>query len=278
MKKQRLGRGLEALIETHEDQEKVQEISLDLITPNPYQPRIDFNQDKMEELTQSIREFGLIQPITLRNVMDSSEKCYQIVVGERRWRAAKQAQLKTLPAFIKEIDEKTMMEMAMVENLQREDLNPIEEARAFHVLMENFSLTQESLSAKIGKSRSAIANSIRLLNLSPVIQENVSRETISPGHARALLAIKDHLQQEKFLKKIVRYDLSVRQTEKLVKEYLQPVERREVKGTSFLNYEKELNDLLESPVQIREGKRDKKIIIQFKDEDDLKKVVKRIRG
>lgn len=277
MKTKRLGRGLEALIDTKDMQENVQEIPVDQLHPNPYQPRMEFAEDKMEELTQSIKEFGLIQPITIRRSNDD-EEIYQIAIGERRWRAAKRAQLKTIPAMVLQIDDQRMMELAMVENLQREDLNPIEEARAYESMITSFNLTQETLSARLKKSRSSVANVLRLLNLSPSVQEYLSRGVITQGHARALLAVKDHSQQELFLKRIVKGDLSVRQTENMVRQYTSPKEREEKRVHLFMDYEKELNQYFSTPVHIHEGRRSKRIVIEFKDEEDLKTIVDKIKG
>lgn len=273
MKTKRLGRGLNALIDTHETSDELQEIPVHEILPNPYQPRTDFSEEKMEELTQSIKEFGLIQPITVRKAED--EQGFQIAVGERRWRAAKRANLETVPALVQEMDEQKMMELAMVENLQREDLNPMEEAKAYQHLMKSFNFTQENLSLRLGRSRSSLANSLRLLNLSPLVQEYVSRETISKGHARALLGLKDHREQESLVKRIIQDDLSVRETEELVKFSNSPREKmREKKRiTSYLNYEKEMKDLLSVPVHIHEGRRKNRIVIEFTSEDDLKQII-----
>lgn len=276
MKTQRLGRGLEALIETQDIEENLQEIPVDQLHPNPYQPRMDFAEDKMEELTQSIKEFGLIQPIIVRKT--NEEQLYQIATGERRWRAAKRAQLETVPAIILEMDDQRMMELAMVENLQREDLNPMEEARAYENLIQCFHLTQESLSTRLGMSRSSVANILRLLNLSPLVQEYVSRGIISKGHARALLSIKDDDQQERFLKRIVKGDLSVRQTESMVKEYVGPKETKEQRVSLFVDYERELNDYFAAPVRIQEGIKRKRIVIEFKDEEELKTIVDKMKG
>lgn len=277
MKTQRLGRGLDALIESGDMQDLLQEIPVDCILPNPYQPRKDFNEEKMEELTQSILAHGLIQPLTVRRIEKGEGPVYQLAVGERRWRAAKRANLDKVPALVQEMDEQTMMEMAMVENLQREDLNPIEEAQAYQNIMDAFGLTQETLSMKLGKSRSSVANILRLLKLSPSVQQNVSRETISKGHARTLLALKDFSQQDSVLKRIIKEDLSVRQTENLVKRYKDPVDDTKRFSTRYLSYERELNNLIGQRVHIREGKRGNRLIIEFQGEEDLRQLLQRFR-
>lgn len=278
MKTQRLGRGLDALIDSHDMMDQIKEVSLHRIKPNPYQPRMDFNEESLEELSQSIKEFGLIQPITVRKIEEGEGFFYQIAVGERRWRAAMKAQLKSIPAIVSEMDDQKMIELAMVENLQREDLNPIEEARAYQNMMDTFALTQETLSQRIGKSRSAVANLLRLLKLSPLVQEYVSRETISKGHARALLGLKDLEQQDSLLKRIVREDLSVRRTEEIIKRFNDLPLQKEDQVHQFLKYEKELYIFFETKVQIVEGKKRKKIVIEFQEEEDLKNILSKIRS
>lgn len=277
MKTQRLGRGLDALIDSSGREDLLQEIPVDKILPNPYQPRKDFDDEKIEELTQSIMEFGMIQPLTVRRLEKEEGTVYQLAVGERRWRAAKRAQLEMVPAIVQEMDEEKMMGMAVVENLQREDLNPIEEAQAYQKMMEAFGLTQENVANKIGKSRSAVANILRLLKLSPFVQENVSRETISKGHARALLALKDYSDQDLVLRRIVQDDLSVRQTEILVRQFNEPAVGKETVPGRYLSYEKKFHETLGTRVQIHEGKKGNRLIISFQKEEDLKELLNRLR-
>ena len=186
--KRGLGKGLSALIPAKEEsstEEGVQEINIKEIRPNRFQPRHDFDEEKLAELAESVRVHGILQPIVVRAVIGG----YELVAGERRWRAAQLAKLSSIPAVVRELSEAEMMEIALIENIQREDLNPLEEAEALQRLLTEFGLTQEELARRIGKSRSHIANTLRLLNLTPEVQSYVSRGTISMGHARALLAI-----------------------------------------------------------------------------------------
>ncbi len=273
----RLGKGLDALMASEDSEERLQEVEVNKIEPNPYQPRIDFDQNQLEDLASSIKRHGLLQPVIVRK----KELKFQLAVGERRWRAAKIANLKQIPAIVQKMGEEDMMEIALIENLQREDLNPMEEAQAYQSLMDNFNLTQEELSTRIGKSRSAVANMLRLLRLSPLVQQHVSRETISKGHARALLALKDFSLQERILTKIVERELSVRETERLVKELQHPPEKekeKEKKASPYQNYERFFRDILETEVKISESKRARKIVIKFDNEKDLKRILNRIKG
>ncbi len=213
--KEKLGRGLESLLGEAigiESSEKVMNLSISDIQPNEAQPRKQFNQPQMDTLHKSIQEHGILQPIIVR----PTSKGYKIIAGERRWRASKQIGLKEIPAIIKKTDGLKTMELALVENIQREDLNPIEKAIAFSGLRENFGLTQEQIATKVGQNRSTIANTIRLLDLPGAIQDNVSRGTISMGHARSLLSLKDIQKQKALSERIVSEDLSVRDVELIV--------------------------------------------------------------
>lgn len=215
MSKKRLGKGLGALISDQNPQEdtaknSIQKVNVDKIDPNPYQPRNEFNQERLKELSRSIQKHGLLQPITLRSKEDGS---YQLIAGERRWRAAKLGGLDEIAAIIQDCSQQQMMEIALIENLQREDLDPIEEAKAYNKLIAKFDLTQAKVAESVGKSRSAIANSLRLLNLAPEIQKYVSRETLTVGHARALLALETSAEQKEVAKEVIENSLSVRETE-----------------------------------------------------------------
>jgi len=219
MKQQRLGKGLGALIgeETSQNTEKavsgVQDIDVNEIDPNIDQPRKKFDNDTLEGLAQSIKTHGIVQPIIVRRIKDR----YSIIAGERRYRAARMAGLKSVPVVIKEYSDAELMEVSLVENLQREDLNPIEEALAMKMLMTEHKLTQEEMSARLGKSRSAIANTLRLLNLPEDIKAYVEQGTVSSGHARCLVTLKSDEQKIKIANKIVEEDLSVRAVEELIK-------------------------------------------------------------
>ena len=213
-----LGRGLDALISTEavrtSGSSTINEIALDQIAPNPNQPRHDFDEESLQELANSIREIGIIQPITLRQV---SENRFQIIAGERRWRASQLAGLKAIPAYIRTIKDESIMEMALVENIQREDLNPIEIALAYEHLLESPGMTQERVSERVGKSRVAITNYLRLLKLPAQVQMALQKKEIDMGHARALLGLEDPHMQLKLFNEIVKNLYSVRKVEEMVK-------------------------------------------------------------
>ena len=213
-----LGRGLDALISTNEvhtdGSSTINEIELDKITPNPNQPRRDFDPESLGELAGSIAEIGIVQPITLRKMEDGT---FQIIAGERRWRASKQAGLRTIPAYIRTADDENVMEMALIENIQREDLNSVEIALAYQHLIEQYNLTQEKLSERIGKNRTTITNYLRLLRLPATIQMALQNKEIDMGHARALLALDNPALQLKLFQQITKEKLSVRKVEEMVK-------------------------------------------------------------
>jgi ParB family chromosome partitioning protein len=215
-----LGKGLGALIPELEDEEQQSpsEIALHLIHTNPYQPRKDFSDEKLTELAESIKQHGIIQPLLVREVNNE----YQLIAGERRLRAAKLAGLTAVPVVFREMNDRTMMEVALVENIQREDLNPIEEANAYQRLINEYSLTQEEIAQHVGKSRSAIANTLRLLNLPTTVQTDLSQGTLTMGHARPLLALKTEEERTKVWAQIQAEGLSVRETEDLVKNITNP--------------------------------------------------------
>ena len=215
-----LGRGLDALIRTEEEihtsgSSSIHEVPIDKIKANPNQPRYEFDATALSELGKSIKEFGIIQPITLRQLEDGT---YEIISGERRWRASKSIGLKSIPAYIRTADDENMMEMALVENIQRQDLNPIEIALAYQKLIEQYSLTQDQLSEKVGKNRATIANFIRLLKLPAHIQLGLQDHRIDQGHARALLSLNDPKLQARMYKEISENGYSVRQVEEMVKQ------------------------------------------------------------
>jgi len=213
-----LGRGLDALISTDEVQPEgsstISEIALDQISPNPNQPRREFDPSTLEELAHSIREIGIVQPITLRQTGPDS---YQIVAGERRWRASQLAGQPTIPAYVRTIDDEHIMEMALVENIQREDLNAIEIALAYSHLLEQEGMTQEKVAERVGKSRTVVANYVRLLRLPAQVQMALQKRSIDMGHARALLTLDSPSQQLKVFDEIIRTGASVRQVEEMVK-------------------------------------------------------------
>ena len=232
------------------------------------QPRKHFDQEKLEELAESIRQHGIIQPLTVRKL---SSGYYQIIAGERRWRAARLAGLTEIPAVIIEADDRKAMELAMIENLQREDLSPMEEAEGYKMLVEDYGLTQEQAAQRVGKSRSAVANALRLLALSPALRQMVEEGRLSAGHARALLPLTPALQ-EQAAAAILKNDLSVRQTEQLVKR-LQAAPKPEKKPSPTVNYvaeaERELSGKLGRACHISHGRKKGRVEIEYYGVDDL---------
>jgi len=268
----RLGKGLNALFteyETTEDEQSVEQIAIDACRPNPYQPRKTFDADSIEELKASILQYGIIQPLIVRR----SIKGYEIVAGERRFRAAKEAGLKEVPAIVKDYDDEKMMEIALLENLQREDLTIIEEAVAYKRLIEELHLTQEELSKRIGKSRSHIANMMRLLLLPDNIVQSVNNGELSMGHARALLGLKKKEMIQTVVRKIKREHLNVRQVEKLITELNKnepkKKKRKDEKDIYIKQYEVKLREALGTNVKIHKGKHKGKIEIDFYSNEDL---------
>lgn len=275
------GQGLNALIpENTENTEKtVNTLKLSQIEPNPNQPRKNFDNDKLQILADSISEHGIVQPIVVKK---NENGFYTIIAGERRWRAARIAGLTDVPVVIRDYDDEAVAEVSLIENLQREDLNPIEEAMGYERLIEEFKLTQEEVSKKIGKSRSAITNSLRLLNLSPNVKKLLEQLEISAGHARALLAVEDNEMQEKIAYMIIEKDLSVRQIENYVNTYKKEIaaEKKEKKvkfNIAKTEIENSLSSLLGTKVKINEGKNKGKIEIEFYDNESLNKIVNILR-
>jgi len=277
----RLGRGLGALIPSQssegESKNEIKKIDIEKINSNPYQPREDFNEELLEDLSYSIQEHGLIQPITVR---EKARGKYQLVAGERRWRAAKLAGLDEIAAIVQRYSNQQMMEVALIENLQREDLNPIEEAKAYKRLIEEFDLIQAEVAESVGKSRSAISNSLRLLNLAPKVQEFVSRETLTVGHARTLLALDTFEEQSEVAKEIIENGLSVRETERLIKSLTTDEVEKEKKKTDHKQkdpnitvIEDRLRKRLGTPVNIKHGKNKGQIVIEYYSEEELARVL-----
>ncbi|MCM3603091.1 ParB/RepB/Spo0J family partition protein [Robertmurraya korlensis] len=272
-----LGKGLNAFfanIDEPSKQESITDVSLKEIRPNPYQPRKIFTQEAIEELKQSIIEHGILQPIIVRK----SIKGYDIVVGERRFRAAKEAGLEKVPVVIRELTEQQMMELAVLENLQREDLTPIEEAAAYQLLMEKLSLTQEQLAKRLGKSRPHIANLVRLLTLPPKIQQLISDGKISMGHGRALLGLRKKEKLPLIAEKTMKEGLNVRQLEQLIQQLNENVPRETKKPKLEKNVfikerESFLRERFGTTVNIKESKNKGKIEIEFFSKDDLERIL-----
>ncbi|MGI6575116.1 MAG: ParB/RepB/Spo0J family partition protein [bacterium] len=276
--KRGLGKGLQALFaEIEEKDSNLAPVELPLkdIRAGTLQPRKEFSQEQIEELSRSIATYGVLQPIVVRRVIGG----YELVAGERRWRAARMAGLSSIPAIVREFNDGEAMEVALIENLQREDLNPLEEAEAFQVLLNEFNLTQEDLSHRIGKSRSHIANTIRLLNLPQEIQKHVSRGTITMGHARALLALEEPVRQLAACQTIVDKSLSVRETEALVRKMVGDKEkkkkrskRQEKREPYIVEIEANLQEILGTKVEIRAGNKKGRIEIEYYSEEDLERI------
>lgn len=281
MNKTGLGKGLSALIqsttENGQNQEQVNEIDISKIKPNAYQPRRVFEQDKLDELADSIREHGVVQPIVVRRLASGK---YELVVGERRLRASEQLGHQRIPAVIKDFTDEQMMEIALVENIQRQDLNPIEEAYAYKRLLEEFKLTQEQLAQRVSKSRSVIANMVRLLNLPTEIINDLSENLLTVGHARPLLAIEDEATKLKVARDIIAKNLSVRETESLVRKVVEdqkktePEEKVKAEKMSPLmtDLESKLRSFCGTKVKIKDLGGKGKIEIDYYCADDLDRI------
>ncbi len=279
-----LGRGLDALISTEavrtQGSSTINEIQIDQIQANPNQPRREFDEESLQELAHSIREIGIVQPITLRQIADNK---FQIVAGERRWRASQIAGLKAIPAYIRTIDDETVMEMALVENIQREDLNAIEIALAYEHLMENSGMTQEKVAERVGKSRTAVANYLRLLKLPAQVQMALQKKEIDMGHPRALLSLESPSMQIKLFKEIQKNGYSVRKVEDLVRNFkssetdgdeLQKITLRPQLPKEFNVLKKRLSAFLNTQVQMSCSAKGKgKITIPFADEQELERIM-----
>jgi ParB family chromosome partitioning protein len=273
MQRKALGRGLGALIPLGEEGPKseVLEIPLTEIRPNPYQPRRAFSEERMEELAASIRVRGVLSPVILRRWMDG----YELVAGERRWRAAKEAGLKSIPALIKDISSDEILEIALIENLQREDLNPLEEAEAYRRLIQDHGLTQEAIARRVGKDRASISNALRLLQLPRQLKEDLIGGSLSMGHARALLSLEGESRQVQARNAVISRGLSVRETERWVKGLK---EGRQEKGKAptlspqWKAIENDLQKVLATRVKVIKGRNKGRVDIEFYSEKDLDRI------
>ncbi len=293
-RKQALGRGLSALLKDPENDIQsasdknadkvvgnIVELELEVIEVNPFQPRSNFNDDALQELATSIKELGIIQPITVRK-LDFNK--YQLVSGERRFRASKLAGLSVIPAYIRIANDQESLEMALVENIQRQDLDPIEIALSYQRLIDEIQLTQEKLSDRVGKKRSTIANYLRLLKLDPIIQTGIRDGFVSMGHGRALVNVNSKEDQIDIYEKIVGQNLSVRDTERIVKAFHErntgAVTKGQVKNPDFaIQSKKELSDYLTSKIAVSSSEMGKgKITIPFASEEELLRIKKLILG
>ena len=269
-----LGKGLGALmgdftVETPSAKSPYQMLPIHKVEPNPDQPRQDFDPEELQSLADSIATHGVVQPLTVRELANGY---YQIIAGERRWRAARIAELREIPAVIIEADDRKVMELALIENLQRQDLNPVEEALGYQTLMQEYGLTQEDTAKQVGKSRPAVANALRLLNLSEKVLEMVRKGELSAGHARAVLSLKTQKLQETAAQKIAALGLSVRQAELLCKNMSKepaPVKEPTLAVDYVAECEKSLSKHLGRGVKIVNGKRKGRFELEFYGEDDL---------
>lgn len=275
MSKKVLGKGLGALIaaETGENS-GVMELRINDIEPNLDQPRKVFDDEKLLQLCESIKQHGVVQPIIVKKEKDT----YRIVAGERRWRAARMAGLETIPAVIKDLTDRQLMEVALIENLQREDLNPIEEAEAYEKLIKEYNMTQEEISETIGKSRSAIANTVRLLSLSQKVKNYIIEGKLTSGHARTLVTIEDEDLQGKIADEIINKALNVRETEKLLKKYNEnkkkkPKRKDPEDNAEFIKIEEKLKAVFGTQVHLVSGNKKGKIVIEYYSPDDLERIL-----
>ncbi|MCI8629817.1 MAG: ParB/RepB/Spo0J family partition protein [Firmicutes bacterium] len=286
------GKGLEALINTKMmsynendlEYEGILEIDINKIEANKNQPRKYFDEGSLLELSESIKNYGMIQPIVVRRINDY----YELIAGERRFRAAKIAGLKKLPAIIKDFDKSTAFEVALIENIQRKDLNPIEEAESFYKLQTEFGFSQEEIAEKVGKSRSAITNAIRLLNLDSRVLNFVRENKLSGGHAKALLSISDENMQFELAERVIEEDFSVRETEKIVKSLQQkqntemieqkPQNTIQFDTTTYRSIENDLKGLFATKVKVKAQKNKGKIEIEYYSDDDLDRILTMFKG
>lgn len=275
-KQRGLGRGLGALIDDFSASESTQAVTslpLQKVEPNPNQPRHRFDEEELQALADSISEHGILQPLAVRK-MDGG--FYQIIAGERRWRAARLAGLQEVPVVVVEADDKTVMELALIENLQRQDLNPMEEAEGYRVLTEEYGLTQEEAAARVGKSRPAVANALRLLALPDEVRELVEKGELSAGHARAILSLPTKAKQKTAAQRILALRLSVRQAEAMCKRLAAEEKKPEPPKHTGVDYvaecEKALSRRLDRKVRIVNGKRKGRFELEFYGEDDLQRL------
>lgn len=281
MERKALGKGISALIPEREVEkgERIVYLALDKIKPSPLQPREIFDSESLEELRQSIQEKGIIQPVLVRQRGDH----YELIAGERRLRAAHSLNLKEIPAIVKDAQDRDALEISLIENIQRQNLNPIEEAHAYRYLIDKFQVTQEKISEILGKARVTIANTLRLLKLPQEIQEEIKKGRISFAHGRALLELQDENQQRRLAQDIIAHNLSVRELESLIKRQRPRSKKQRI--PRLLNrepylavLEEELQHALATKVRISKRKKRGHILIEFYSQEDLERIVKRIKG
>jgi ParB family chromosome partitioning protein len=281
MERKALGRGISALIPDKEAEkgEKLMYLNLGEIKPSPFQPREDFDNQSMEELTQSIKEKGVIQPILVRR----KGEYYELIAGERRWRAANLLNFKEIPAIVKEVEDPDSLELSLIENIQRQDLNPMEEARAYKYLIDKFNLTQEKLSEILGKARVTVTNTLRLLNLPQEIQDEIKKGRLSFAHGRALLEVQDYNQLRRLVQETISKSLSVSELENLIKRQRGGITKHYKETTLTTEpyvavLQEELQQILATKVRINKRKKRGQIIIEFYSSEELERIADKIRG
>ncbi len=281
MERKVLGKGISALIPDREEVEKgekIMHVAIDQVSPNPFQPREDFDMQNMEDLIQSIKERGVIQPILVRR----KDNHYELIAGERRLRAANSLNLKEIPVIVKDVDDRDSLELALIENIQRQDLNAIEEAHAYQYLIDKFQLTQERISEVLGKARVSITNTLRLLRLPQEIQEEMKKGRISFAHGRALLEIDDENQQRRLAQDIIVNSLSVRELENLIKMRRPKDFKRKmgqlIREPLVMVLEEEMQQALATKVRISKRKKRGHILIEFYSDDDLTRIANKLKG
>jgi ParB family chromosome partitioning protein len=280
MERKALGKGIGALIPERENVDKsaIIYVQTGQIKPNPFQPREDFDLSTIAELAQSIKEKGVIQPLLVRRKGDS----YELIAGERRLRACKSLELKEIPIIVKDVDDRDSLEYALIENIQRESLNPIEEAHAYQHLMDKFQVTQEKIGEGLGKARATIANTLRLLKLPHEIQDEMKKGRISFAHGRALLEIEDENQQRRLTQEVISRGLSVRELENLIKTHRPKGIRRKssyaVREPYVAAVEEDLQQLLSTKVRVSKMKKRGQILIEFYSQEDLERIIGVIKG
>lgn len=270
MKRKALGKGLDALLPKKDSASGLALLDIDRIQPNPLQPRVQFETTRLDELAASIQEKGVIQPIIVR----PTETGYEIIAGERRWRAAQRAGLQQVPAILQDVSDSEMLELALIENVQRADLSPIEEAQAYQLMSDQFGLTQEDIATRVGRSRSAVANTLRLLQLPRSIQSLVANNQLTMGHARALLPLPGE-HQKPLAREIVQKDLSVRVVEKKVQQLLQPQDtpaKSPSKDPNIQAAERTLERHWKTRVEIRQRGKTGQIVFHFQSPDELDRI------
>ena len=273
MERKVLGKGLEALIPTdNKPTERVQLLKLSQVHASRFQPRLNFPESKIQELAKSIKEKGVIQPIIVRALGNDN---FELIAGERRLRALKHLGLAEVPAIVRRVPDADVLEMSLIENIQRQELNAIEEGKAYRCLMQEFGLNQESIAERVGKDKSSVSNTLRILNLPEKIQDYLSKEFITFGHAKALLSLGDAKRQISFCEKIIKKGLSVRQAEFLTNSKLRPKSRRVnlSPNTDIKNLEEKLQHVLGTKVRIHHGKKRGRVEIEYYSFDDLDRLL-----